>query len=401
MKININKIRLVPKSITNQNFEFCVFGQPDEEISKWIAENGFKSYSNGKYTNISISGSKIESLASIFDDADVFEWLDGFSPNLNKKLHIGHFSNLVLGKAFLSLGIAKNTVSIYGDTLEGEITKEDAISALEIYHNLFDFHPNASYFASEMQFFQFGENNMLVEGEGQYAGTMIFNIDEETKVVGIKTNGQTSYFYQDVCLAAELNAATLYLTGKEQDNHFKTLKRLFPVISHIGLGLVRVSGQKMSSRIGNVILIDEFIELVKNDFENNMQLIYNVFAGFILKSAPEVDKGINLDIISNPKNSSGLYISYTMARLQSAGCSVIRVDGFKDLSLQFALLKSKVNLKPNILFEALLEHCKEINALYAENKISGNSENKIMFENLLSDLVYGAEKLGMFVVDKV
>jgi hypothetical protein len=221
------------------------------------------------------------------------------------------------------------------------------------------------------------------------------------KVVGIKSNGQTSYFYQDVSLAKMLNSPTLYLTGKEQSNHFKLLKHLFPDIQHIGLGLVKVSGKKMASRIGNVLLIEDLIEKVTEEFNNDLKLVYNVFAGFILKSNPEVDKSINLDVISNPKNSSGLYISYTMARLISAGCELKIQNKFNSLGLAFAEIKSKTSLKPNILFEAIVENCKEINSLYVSHRIKDNDKNKAMFELMLSDLILGCNKLGLFIIDKV
>lgn len=393
MKIDINKIKVVPKLISN-GFELCVYGEPDNDVQVWINNNSFHISSADKYTNIIIpSGIK---LSDIFLDAEQFEWMDGFSPNLNKKLHIGHFSNLVISKSFKSLGVCKKTVSIYGDTLDGEVKTEDAVLSLNNYQKKFQFIVDKSLLASEVKYM----GNLLKNGTGDYEGTQIFEIGVE-KIVGIKSNGQTSYFYQDVSLAELLNAPTLYLTGKEQSNHFELLKKLFPNTRHIGLGLVKISGLKMSSRMGNVILIDEFIDQVKESFNDDLQLIYNVFAGFILKSNPEVDKVINLDIINNPKNSAGLYLSYTMARLNSAGCEFKPIDYFNSRELEFAYLKAKYNLKPNILFEALVEHCKYINSLYPNYRILNNSENRKMFEFKLSDLIFGCNKLGLFTINKV
>lgn len=407
MKIDINKLKIVPKSISN-DFQLCIYGEPDQNIKDWIQVNNLFSEQKEKYTNITIPSGV--SLSEIFFGPKQFEWMDGFSPNLNKKLHIGHFSNLVIGKAFKSLGICNKTVSIYGDTLNGKVKKEDAILDLNKYQTDFNFLTDKSLLASEVKY----GGDLLQDGDGEYSGTKVFKVGEE-KVVGIKSNGQTSYFYQDVCLAEMLNAPTLYLTGKEQCNHFELLNVLFPNNNHIGLGLVKVSGnkissnpesvkvlgKKMSSSLGNVILIEEFIDLVSDKFAGDIQLIYNVFAGFILKSNPEVDKGINLDIISNPKNSAGLYLSYTMARLKSAGCEFKEINKFESTELEFSLLKAKINLKPNILFEALINHAKDINTLYLNHKIIGNEENKIMFEKKLSDLIFGAKSLGLFTINKI
>ena len=393
MKIDIDKIKLVPKSIST-DFKLCVYGTPDNAVKEWIDANSFQVEITKAYTNIILP--KDVKLTDIFTEAYKFAWMDGFSPNLNKKLHIGHFSNLVIGKASQSLGVCEKTISIYGDTLDGDVDKKDAIEALKKIKEDFRFYVNKSFMASEVKY----EGNLLTYGTGDYEGTKIFEIGED-KVVGVKSTGQTSYFYQDVALAEMLNAPTLYLTGKEQCNHFELLKKLFPNIKHIGLGLVKVSGAKMASRIGNVILIEDFIELVSETFNGDIQLVYNVFAGFILKSNPDVDKGINLDIISNPKNSAGLYISYTMARLNSAGCELRNSQYFISQELEFAYLKSIANLKPNILFEQLVEHCKTINRLYITHKIIDNYSNKKLFETLLSDLMYGCSKLGLFYIDKV
>lgn len=393
MKLDINKVKTVPKSLSN-DFRLCVYGIPYPDVQKWIDDNSFVTEAADGYTNIALPDEV--KLSDIFSEGRMFEWMDGFSPNLNKKLHIGHFSNLVLGKAFKALGICKKTVSIYGDTLEGEVKKKDALESLEKYQKAFQYFPDKSLMASQMRY----EGNLLKDGTGDYEGTKIFEVGQD-RVVGIKSTGQTSYFYQDVSLAKTLNAPTLYLTGKEQCRHFELLKILFPDIQHVGLGLVKVSGQKMASRIGNVILIEDFIEQVKEAFSGNTQLIYNVFAGFILRSGPEVDKGINLDIISNPKNSAGLYLSYTMARLNSAGCELKSKEYFNSRELEFAFLKAKSNLKPNILFEALTEHCREINSLYINHTIKDSDTNKKMFEMKLSDLAYGCNKLGLFIIDKV
>ena len=76
-------------------------------------------------------------------------------------------------------------------------------------------------------------------------------------------------------------------------------------------------------------------------------------------------------------------------------------DSFKSKELEFLFLKSKVNLKPNILFEGLVELCKDINLLYNTLIIKGNEDNKSMFEEKLSDLSFGFKKLGLFNIKKV
>jgi arginyl-tRNA synthetase len=403
MKLDINKIKIVPKNITNV-FTLCVYGNLEDsnnsEVNDWIKFNNFSTEKNDNYVNIIIPN---VDLSTIFNSPKEFQYLDGFSPNLNKKLHIGHFSNLVLGKAFKSLGICKNIVSIYGDTLSGEVSKEDAINALHKYQELFEFIPDIEYFASEMKV----NTTTLYDGLGDYSGTKVFypmsfsSGKAFSPIVGIKSDGSTSYFYQDVALSEKLNAPTLYLTGLEQNNHFEALKTIFPHIQHVGLGLVKLTEGKMSSRLGNVIFIEDFINNLLEIFNNDYKLIYNVFAGFILKSNTFVDKNINLELINNAKNSAGLYLSYTMARLHSAGCELKTNNKFNSKYLEFALLRAQFELNPKILFEELVDLCKDINILYMTHHIKDNNENKIMFEEKLSDLIHGCKLLGLFIIDKV
>ena len=390
-KININKIKLTP---VKMGFNFCVFGEPEKEIVDWTKDWGFRLEKSGQFTNILVPLQF--DISECFEKRKPFIYVDGFSPNLNKKLHIGHFSNLVIAKAFQKMNLGKEFISILGDTLSGDVSKNDAYNVFKRYCAQFDYQVDTILMASEESY----TGNLLQDGTGKYEGTKIFDVGED-KVVGIKSDGSTSYFYQDVALATKLNAPTLYLTGSEQENHFKMLKELFPDIEHVGLGLVTVSGKKMASRHGNVIYISDVISYLMREFNDDIELCYNVFAGQILKSAPTVNKKINMDLISNHKTSPGLYLSYTMARMNSANVEAERIDKFNSNQLEFAYIKSRWNLMPNILFEALIEHCKNINRLYEKYTIKDNHENQVMFSNLYEDLILGARRLGFFIVKRV
>jgi hypothetical protein len=391
MKININDIRLLPE---NMAFGFCVYGQPSEKVLEWSNFWGFKiSEGEGGYTNILVP--RNFDISSCFDEPTKFKYVDGFSPNINKHLHIGHMSNFILAKAFQNMEIGEEFISILGDTLDGSVSKVDAFKMYKTYCEVFELDISEIFYASKMLYM--GSN--LKEGSGEYAGTMVFDTGEE-KIVGIKSDGSTSYFFQDAALAELLDAPTLYLTGREQDGHFNALHKLYPKTHHIGLGLVKLQ-TKMSSRDGNVIFFSDLIEDCLKKFNNDWQLVYNVLAGFILKIEPRKDKTINEKLLDNAKNSPGLYLSYTLARLTSAGVRAMKTDKFNKTELQFKYMKSLSNLQPNILFNALVEHCKLINNLYNIHKIEGNPENEVMFSTLKEDLELGMKKLGLFLVDKV
>jgi arginyl-tRNA synthetase len=393
MKIDINKIKTTPAEF---GFNFCVFGKPSQEIIGWAHYWGFKLVESGPFTNIMIN--EMTDIGIIFNDLKPYQYIDGFSPNLNKNLHVGHFSNLIIANALQKLGVGKKFVAIFGDTLEGSVNPEVALANYEKHCKNFNYHVDDYYFASLMD--TLDNKSLLTDGEGPYEGVKVFDLGDE-KLVGIKSNGATTYFFQDVALAEWLNDSTLYLTGIEQDNHFKSLKKLFPQTNHLGLGLVLLDGKKMSSSEGNVIYMDEFIDELMIKFNNDIKLVYNIIAGQILKSTPKSNKSIDTNLISNPKLSLGLYLSYTMAHIKSCGVSTKDIKDFASKELKFNELKSRIGLSPNILFEALVNHCKTINKLYETHYIKDNPENIELFSNLISDLELGMKKLGLFSIDKV
>jgi arginyl-tRNA synthetase len=392
MKLNINKIKQTPSHL---EFGFCQYGELTNEVKKWAAYWNFKTQQSGPFTNIIIPTN--QNLFECFEIPSSYEYVDGFSPNLNKELHIGHLSNLVIANAFQKLGVGKKFIAILGDTLKGNVDKETALEKYKSYCNDFDYKVSDIFFASKMEL---KNQSLLTDGDGDYSDTQIFEIDND-KLVGVKGNGNTSYFYQDVALAEHLNKPTLYLTGFEQDNHFNSLKKLFPHTNHIGLGLVMLNGQKMSSSLGNVLYLDNFINELLPQFNNNIQLVYNILAGQILKSKPNQIKSIDSKLISNPKQSLGLYLSYTLASVKSCGVGVSKITNYKSQKLQAAHIKSIENLDPSILFGELYNHAKQIMKLKEELYIKGNDENIKLFSNLISELEFGMTNLGMFSVNKL
>lgn len=409
MKIGIDEVKQIPSEVSNNVFGVCVYGEPSARVSAWIDEHCFVTEKVGPYTNILVD----KDISEVFvDDAPTFDYLDGFSPNLNKHLHIGHASNLVLAKAFQALGAANDTVAILGDTLTGEVSKEEALIMFNDYCTRFNYKvTHKIFFASEMKLDE-TDSPLFVDGyddpndKVSKVGTKVFVIDGK-QYVGIKSDGTTSYFYQDVAFGQALgrDSRNLIMTGSEQGPHFAVLKLLFPKMHHIALGLVKANGVKMASRKGNVIMFEEVLAMLMEQFGGDEKLCYNVLAGFILRSAPKSDKNIDLDTLSNPLNSPGLYLSYTLAKLKSAGVIDTWLDDKKDSfmswDLQFAELKARKTLHPNVLFEALVNHAKGISTMYQTHRIKDNEDNRMRFGFLLHDLLHGMKRLGMFDIDKV
>jgi len=367
--MDYNKFNLIPDKVGLKGI--CCFGEHPEI-------QGFKKEYKDGFSNF------IFTEKSDFQDFILFKYLDGFSPNLNKKLHIGHFSNLVNAKAFKNLNICKKTIAIYGDTLDN--TDYDN----ENYHN-FGYFPDKIYYASQIKL---KDESILLNGINKYEGTKVFKIGKNYQV-GVKSNGKTSYFYQDIALIQELNAPTLYLTGFEQNNHFKILNEFSSNVNHIGLGLVTLQGSKMSSREGNVIFMNDFIKEINQEF-NNLDLTYNIASSFILKTNPKTKKNIDLSIIKDYNQNLGLYISYSMARLSNLPIKFENKSISSDI--KFMYLKSKYSLNPSILFNYLLKICQNFNSDYSKLK---SQDNINIYSQYFSNIRFCQEKLGLYWINNI
>jgi hypothetical protein len=232
MLLDSNKIKTTPK---HMKFGFCVFGEPSDEVKAWskhwnmleenLTSKNSKTGTISPYTNYYLPAGVMPSQV-LYKNAP-YEYVDGFSPNLNKYLHLGHLSNLILAKAYQSMQIGKKYVSILGDTLEETtVKKEDALSKYLEYCQSIGYKIDQIHYASQQKLL---DESILMDGVDAYEGTKVFSFNGEFEV-GIKSekyNFKTSYTYQDVAFAQKLNAPTLYLTGLEQDNHFKKLETMF------------------------------------------------------------------------------------------------------------------------------------------------------------------------------
>jgi hypothetical protein len=395
MKIELDKIRTTPPGM---DFSFCVYGKPSEEIVEWAAKWGFPQKESGVFTNFIVP--KGYDLSECFDLPAPYKYLDGFSPNLNKHLHVGHFCNMILAKAMMSMGVAEQTIAILGDTLEGEVKSHEAKTAFEKYCKDFNYTVGRTVLASGAHLSEDVEKTLLTPGEGEYEGTMCFSFNEG-KAVGLKKDGSTTYIYQDIALAYMFkDQPYLIITGDEQVTHFKKVNELCNWVDHLGMGLVLNNGEKMSSRKGNTIMMQEIIDELMGEFQN-MELVYNVVAGKMLNYSPKSSKNLVKEDLMKASASPGLYISYAMARLLKAGCQFMPVEKFNDTSLQFSYFRAQAERDPSILLKAVVGHAKIIHKLYEEHPIKGNEQNRVFLSGLLEDLAFGMTTLGMFHINEV
>ena len=194
------------------------------------------------------------------------------------------------------------------------------------------------------------EKDILTLSEGAY----IVEFPDMPPAIVLKKDGSTIYATRDLA-AAEYRAKTynfdknIYVVGLPQSLHFKqifaTLDKMGKDYAkdcvHVGFGTVKFATGAMSTRSGNVVLLETVLseainktaEIMKNN-GNNVEDIKeaseNVGIGAIfytfLKNSREKDIIFDWDDILDFNGESGPYVQYSYAR----GKSVLRKSEIKD-----------------------------------------------------------------------
>jgi arginyl-tRNA synthetase len=234
--------------------------------------------------------------------------LEGFAPNLNKKLHIGHLKNLAVAKALTGILHPCQPVAMLGASL-GIVS-----GASEELHAWFDF---VGYHPKTILDTDLPTGAVpTVPGIGDYASCQVYH-GPLGPVVVIKANGQPTYAYHDL-VYAQIVAPDYYVTGCEQQSHFAALGLSD---KHLPLGLVLgADGTKVKSSSGTPLLASEVLELVIEQLDPTpepMKLAYNILAFTFLKTA--LSSNTKFDAVQMTKSSSpGMYLNYTLAKVHSA-----------------------------------------------------------------------------------
>jgi len=117
MKVDVNQFKEIPSP---HGVGLCVYGGMSDEIKAWTEYHDIKTEFHGRFTNFLFDG---QDLDNCFNEGKVYDYVDGFSPNLNKHLHLGHASNFVIAKALQNMGIGKKYIANLGDTVTGAVDK--------------------------------------------------------------------------------------------------------------------------------------------------------------------------------------------------------------------------------------------------------------------------------------
>lgn len=338
--------------------------------------------------------------------------IDGFSPNLNKSLHVGHLRQLALANCLSRVLRGAEFVSLLGTT---GILKS-SVDELDEWFDFVKFQPTRYYDALMPQDAHIVPRH---EGEGDKEGALVWDGPRGPVVVFRKADEsgyrRATYAFHDLAFAATVKP-DYYVTGVEQVEHFQNLGL---GEKHLPMGLVLdSSGKKLKSRTGDALTAKEAFAMVQDVMQpvpEPKKIVWNVIAWNLLAAGRATNVKFEPESWVKPE-APGMYCSYTWARLNSAlDGDDEEVDGSfgdeKKMEFHHAELagysqyhlyhigKTHETMDPAGLANYLYELCRRATKAYHNERIRGGhpgfrfaiSQCKLAIEECMSTL-------GMFPI---
>ncbi|EMB91474.1 arginine--tRNA ligase [Streptococcus mutans] len=263
------------------------------------------------------------------------------------------------------------------------------------------------------------EKGLLEESKGaQVVNLEKYGIEHPALIK--KSDGATLYITRDLAAAIYRKrtydfAKAIYVVGQEQTAHFKQLKAILAEmgyawskdIQHVSFGLVTKNGQKLSTRKGNVILLEPTIaEAVKRslaqidtknpDLVNKEAVAHAVGVGAIkfydLKTDRTNGYDFDLEAMVSFEGETGPYVQYAHARIQS----ILRKADFQPqvaenyqlndtesweiikLIQDFpnTIVKAADNFEPSLIARFAIHLAQSFNKYYAHTRILDDSPER-------------------------
>lgn len=235
-----------------------------------------------------------------------------------------------------------------------------------------------------------------------------------------KSDGATLYITRDLAAALYRKrtydfAKSIYVVGNEQSAHFKQLKAVLKEMgydwsddmTHVAFGLVTKGGKKLSTRKGNVILLEPTIaeavsraasqiEAKNPNLANKESVAHAVGVGAIkfydLKTDRMNGYDFDLEAMVSFEGETGPYVQYAHARIQSIlRKAEFTVDVNKIYSLKDAesweiikliqdfpriIVRASDNFEPSIIAKYAISLAQAFNKYYAHTRILDESPER-------------------------
>ncbi len=293
------------------------------------------------------------------------------------------------------------------------------------------------------------EKKLLVESNG--AQVVMLEDYNMPPCIVLKADGASIYATRDLAAAMYRKKTydfykSIYVVGTPQALHFKQVFKVLELAGHewandcvhVGFGLVKFADRKLSTRKGEVVLLDDLIresvektlEVIneKNpELENKEEVAKKIGVGAViftyLKNSREKDIVFDWKEILSFDGETGPYVQYAYARAKSI---LRRAEGiskevdYSKLSSkeEFELVKTLDNFKnqillaldklePSIVTRYTIEVAKAFNKFYNAHSIL-NLEDEVLkatrlklVEASAQVIKNGLELLGIDVVEKM
>ena len=263
------------------------------------------------------------------------------------------------------------------------------------------------------------EKGLLQESQGaQVVNLEKYGIEHPALIK--KSDGATLYITRDLAAALYRKrtydfAKAIYVVGNEQSAHFKQLKAVLKEMgydwsddmTHVAFGLVTKNGKKLSTRKGNVILLEPTIAEAVNraqaqieaknpNLPNKEAVAHAVGVGAIkfydLKTDRMNGYDFDLDAMVSFEGETGPYVQYAHARIQSilrkanftpsadATYSLNDVESWEIIKLiqDFPRIINRAsdNFEPSIVAKFAISLAQAFNKYYSHTRILDESPER-------------------------
>ncbi|MBZ9692228.1 MULTISPECIES: arginine--tRNA ligase [unclassified Clostridium] len=400
------------------------FGKLISAYNRWVDEDALEK-------------APIDELLRIYvkfhDEAEKDPSLEDEGRMYFKKLETGDVEAQALWKRFRDLSL-KEFERVY-DILG---VKFDSLAGEAFYNDKMDVVVN-----------ELKDKGLLVESNG--AQVVMLDDYNMPPCIVLKGDGASIYATRDLAAAMYRKKTydfykSIYVVGSPQALHFKQVFKVLELAGHewandcvhVGFGLVKFADRKLSTRKGEVVLLDDLIresvektlEVIneKNpNLENKEEVAKKIGVGAIiftyLKNSREKDIVFDWKEILSFEGETGPYVQYSYARANSIISRAENISSKVDYSKlsskeEFELVKVLANfnnqiklatdkLEPSILTRYVIEVAKSFNKFYNAHSVLNLDDEVLkatrlsLVKSSLQVINNGLELLGIDVVEKM
>ncbi|MBE6052236.1 MAG: arginine--tRNA ligase [Clostridium sp.] len=293
------------------------------------------------------------------------------------------------------------------------------------------------------------EKNLLVESNG--AQVVMLDDYNMPPCIVLKADGASIYATRDLAAALYRKKTydfdkCIYVVGTPQALHFKQVFKTLELAGkewakdcvHVGFGLVKFADRKLSTRKGEVILLDDLLreavektlEVIneKNpDLANKEEVAKKIGVGAVvftyLKNSREKDIVFDWKEILSFDGETGPYVQYSYARAKSILRRAEGVNTEPDFTKltskeEFELVKTLENfnknillaldkLEPSVLTRYVIEVAKDFNKFYNAHSVLNLEDESLkaarlkLVEATCQVIKNGLELIGIDVVEEM